>query len=282
MIYLTARGIGMATTTKEYLKSIRQGDDMLALPDAPVLLSPTRLIESLTREVIRRNPEEFKIECLSNIRSLWPEHLARFIVVARRPTSHAVVPPERRSPYRHCPSHNPFYAGFGNNSNDEMAYVAAGVPPSRIFVINPAGEIRQGGGTYCWASYPRLLELAHEVFPPLDESSSSTAPSGSTRDEPVGDEFKSSNFWRRPLPSLEPPPTPANRQPQEGHQVPCDRHSCHLGMLIAGRVDIYGEQHPASPMDDADHLKQQLDVSKRMSRANSSGSFSPPHTCGIR
>jgi phosphatidate phosphatase LPIN len=73
MIYLTARGIGMATTTKEYLKSIRQGGANLALPDAPVLLSPTRLIESLTREVIRRNPEEFKIECLNKIRSLWPQ-----------------------------------------------------------------------------------------------------------------------------------------------------------------------------------------------------------------
>lgn len=71
MIYLTARGIGMATTTKEYLASIKQGDDRL--PSAPVLLSPTRLIESLTREVIRRNPEEFKIECLKKIRSLWPE-----------------------------------------------------------------------------------------------------------------------------------------------------------------------------------------------------------------
>jgi phosphatidate phosphatase LPIN len=77
MIYLTARGIGMATTTKEYLKSIRQGGANLALPDAPVLLSPTRLIESLTREVIRRNPEEFKIECLNKIRSLWPEVRSR-------------------------------------------------------------------------------------------------------------------------------------------------------------------------------------------------------------
>jgi len=31
MIYLTARGIGMATTTKEYLKSIKQGENLLLL-----------------------------------------------------------------------------------------------------------------------------------------------------------------------------------------------------------------------------------------------------------
>lgn len=61
-------------------------------------------------------------------------------------------------------AHNPFYAGFGNNSHDDMAYTEAGVPPSRIFVINPQGEIRRGGGTYCWASYPRLLELAQQVY----------------------------------------------------------------------------------------------------------------------
>lgn len=34
-------------------------------------------------------------------------------------------------------SHNPFYAGFGNRSSDVIAYRAAGVPPLRIFVINP-------------------------------------------------------------------------------------------------------------------------------------------------
>jgi len=186
MVYLTARGIGMATTTKEYLASIKQGEDML--PPAPVLLSPTRLIESLTREVIRRNPEEFKIECLQQVRSLWPE--------------------ER----------NPFYAGFGNNSHDETAYLAAGVPPARIFVINPQGEIRRGGGTYCWASYPRLLELAQEVFPPLEELAAvADADGGATAlsdvAEPVEDEFKSFNFWRIPPPLLEADEAPAEKEP---------------------------------------------------------------------
>ena len=50
MMYLTARGIGMAGTTRDYLSSIQQADASV-LPEGPCLLSPSRLIESLTREV---------------------------------------------------------------------------------------------------------------------------------------------------------------------------------------------------------------------------------------
>ncbi len=56
----------------------------LCLPEGPVMLSPNRLLTSINREVIRRNPEEFKIACLKDIRALFP------------------------------PSQSNFYAGFGN------------------------------------------------------------------------------------------------------------------------------------------------------------------------
>ena len=153
MLYLTARGIGMAGTTRDYLASVQQdvlpsdgreaasssavGKHESRLPDGPCLLSPSGLIESLTREVILRKPEEFKIACLEDIRSLWPH------------------------------SHNPFYAGFGNRGSDVVAYKAAGVPPCRILVINPQGDIRMGGQTeeYTWASYPKLVQLSNEMFP---------------------------------------------------------------------------------------------------------------------
>lgn len=60
-------------------------------------------------QVILRRPHEFKIRCLEDIRSLFP------------------------------PDWNPFYAGFGNRETDEISYLAVGVPPSRIFTINPKG-----------------------------------------------------------------------------------------------------------------------------------------------
>jgi phosphatidate phosphatase LPIN len=120
MLYLTARAIGQADLTRDYLSSLRQGDRKL--PEGPILMSPDRLFSSLnrsaslfslffencctilicsphlfvcaysdgvlliffSREVILRKPEQFKIACLRDIVSLFP------------------------------PNAKPFYAGFGN------------------------------------------------------------------------------------------------------------------------------------------------------------------------
>lgn len=46
-LYLSARAIGQARVTREYLRSIRQGD--ICLPDGPLLLSPTSLMSALHR-----------------------------------------------------------------------------------------------------------------------------------------------------------------------------------------------------------------------------------------
>ena len=116
-------------------------------------------------QVIRRKPEEFKIACLLDLRSLWPAE------------------------------HSPFYAGFGNRDSDHTAYAAAGVPPARILIINPKGEIRHSSRTYCWASYPRLLQLAREMFPPID-----------TEEEQVEEDYTSFNYWKRPVAAM---PVPA-------------------------------------------------------------------------
>lgn len=49
-------------------------------------MSPTRLLHSLNREVILRNPEEFKVACLLDIVDLFEDK-------------------------------HPFYAGFGNRKS---------------------------------------------------------------------------------------------------------------------------------------------------------------------
>jgi hypothetical protein len=133
--------------------------------------------------VILKKPEEFKIACLTDLRSLWPA------------------------------GHNPFYAGFGNRDSDVVAYTEAGVPSSRILVINPQGEIRLGGQIFCWASYPKLIELCHHMFPFLISD-----------DDDVEEGFSSFNFWRTPAPSLPPdgldepklPPLPTERYSPHG------------------------------------------------------------------
>ena len=83
IVYLSARAIGQASITKEYLASVKQGD--LNLPDGPIFLNPTSLVNAFHREVIEKKPEEFKIACLRDIKKLFPQ--------------------------------NPFYAGYGNRVN---------------------------------------------------------------------------------------------------------------------------------------------------------------------
>lgn len=47
ILYLSARAIGQAHVTREYLRSVRQGD--LSLPDGPLLLNPTSLLRAFHR-----------------------------------------------------------------------------------------------------------------------------------------------------------------------------------------------------------------------------------------
>eukprot|EP00092_Neocalanus_flemingeri_P008276 GFUD01008922.1.p1 GENE.GFUD01008922.1~~GFUD01008922.1.p1 ORF type:complete len:834 (-),score=220.43 GFUD01008922.1:54-2555(-) len=105
IMYLSARAIGQASITKDYLQSVKQGD--VCLPDGPIFLNPDSLYYAFRREVIDRNPEEFKIRCLKDIHTIFEEK-------------------------------NPFFAGYGNRPNDAFAYRAVGIPVSRIFTINPA------------------------------------------------------------------------------------------------------------------------------------------------
>lgn len=109
LLYLSARAIGQSRATREYLRSIRQGN--VKLPDGPLLLNPTSLISAFHREVIERKPEQFKIACLSDIQALFPDK-------------------------------NPFYAGYGNRIN-----VSDPCNPSRSFVNVSLSLFRTFGHT---------------------------------------------------------------------------------------------------------------------------------------
>lgn len=136
-VYLSARAIGQAGTTRAYLQSVRQGD--LCLPDGPLLLSPTSLISAFHREVIEKKPEEFKISCLKDIQALFPE--------------------------------NPFFAGFGNKINDTWAYRAVGIHLSRIFTVNHRGELKLELIQAFQSSYTRLSDVVDQMFPPRHHDS---------------------------------------------------------------------------------------------------------------
>jgi len=107
VLYLSARAIGQADTTKNYLKTLEQDDRLL--PDGPVLMSPQGLVRSFMREVVHKEPHIFKACVLKEIKHLFPK--GRF----------------------------PFFAGFGNKDTDAIAYRAVEIPLHKIFIIDPTG-----------------------------------------------------------------------------------------------------------------------------------------------
>lgn len=140
IVYLTSRPLGQSSSTKLYLKSIRQ--DGYMLPDGPVLLSPDGVFAALYRELIIRRPEDFKIACLNTIRELFNDV-------------------------------NPFVAGFGNKITDVITYKALEIPLSRIFTINHKGELYAELVKTLSGTYKTMNEFVDNIFPYL---SSETLP----------------------------------------------------------------------------------------------------------
>ncbi|KAL3071729.1 hypothetical protein niasHT_035630 [Heterodera trifolii] len=122
--------------TKTYLQNFAQGSR--TLPDGPVLLSPSSVLMAFRKEVIERKPEEFKIACLTDLKSLFPVG-------------------------------QPFFAGFGNRETDVKSYLAVQIPPERIMIIDPQGSLRRAdnkAGGYV-SDYPTLaMDSVDYVFPP--------------------------------------------------------------------------------------------------------------------
>ncbi|NWS26276.1 LPIN3 phosphatase, partial [Polioptila caerulea] len=132
-LYCSARAIGMAHITKGYLKWVNEQG--CGLPMGPMLLSPSSLLSAFHREVIEKKPEVFKVTCLTDIRKLFA-------------------------------TKSPFYAGFGNRPNDVYAYKQVGLPESRIFTVNPKGELIQELTKNQKSTYERLWQLLQDFFPP--------------------------------------------------------------------------------------------------------------------
>ncbi|XP_069608392.1 phosphatidate phosphatase LPIN3 [Ranitomeya imitator] len=159
-VYCSARSVGLAEITKTFLQGVSEG--CFTLPPGPLLLSPSSLFAALHREVIEKAPERFKIACLSDIRQLFTDIY-------------------------------PFYAAFGNRPNDVRAYREVGVPESRIFTVNPRGELTQELNSSFKSSYAALRDLVNVMFPPPSSQSVSAL---------LSHEFSDFYFWRDPPTNL--------------------------------------------------------------------------------
>ncbi|XP_051554105.1 phosphatidate phosphatase LPIN2-like isoform X2 [Myxocyprinus asiaticus] len=162
-LYCSARAIGMADMTRGYLQWVNDRGSIL--PRGPLMLSPSSLFSAFHREVIEKKPEIFKIECLTDIKNLFQTNK------------------------------HPFYAAFGNRTNDAFAYKEVGVPLCRIFTVNPKGELIQEQAKGNKSSYSRLSELVDHVFPLLNKEQSSAF---------SFPEFSTFCFWRQPIHEIHP------------------------------------------------------------------------------
>ena len=153
-IYLSARAIGQSKLTRELLDNVNQ--EGFRLPHGPLLVTPTSLFTAFQKEVIEKKPEEFKINCLKDIQTLFPES-----------------------------NKHPYYAGYGNKSTDVVSYKAVGIPISRIFTINPQGELKHEVSRSFQSSYSKLCEYVDLIFPPFKPQNAH-----------VKSEYDSFHYWR--------------------------------------------------------------------------------------
>lgn len=161
-LYLTSRAIGQADYTRDYLKKVVQ--DKYQLPDGPVIMSPDRLFTSFHREVIMRKPEVFKMACLKDIQRLFD-------------------------------GKDPFYAGFGNRITDARSYRSVNVPSSRIFTIDPYGDLKLELLSGFKSSYIHLNDLVDQIFPPITKNTGGN--------NIVLNNYNDWNYWKSPLPDID-------------------------------------------------------------------------------
>lgn len=236
IMYLTARSAGLSDNTRAYLKSINQ--DGFTIPEGPVILSPDRTFTALKREVILKKPEVFKMACLNDIRKLYlkdlslddegdygkeNEALAKTDLqngVSMKMTGSSAGVFDDDMP-------TPFIAGFGNRITDGISYRSVGIPRSRIFTINPYGEVHMEllelSGYK--SSYLFINELVDHFFPPVaniidvnkendnelnsvDNSMKNTNKANEALQAKMTlfrnkeGKFSDTNYWREPLPDI--------------------------------------------------------------------------------
>ncbi len=82
-----------------------------------------------------------------------------------------------------------------------MSYRSVGIPPSRIFTIDPAGDVKLELLPSYKSNYTTLNELVDHIFPPVPMQTGSGILASSTDAHQEG--FTDFNYWRAPLPEID-------------------------------------------------------------------------------
>lgn len=131
-LYLSCRPMMVSNTTRKYIAKIRQGEHRL--PAGPIMVSTNAVLSSIMMEVVRRNPEKYKIPALKQVQALFPDG--------------------------RCP----FHAAYGNKGSDLVSYKSVGIARECIFIVNKKGMVtcegKKGPTTYAG-----IAESVSTLFP---------------------------------------------------------------------------------------------------------------------
>ena len=185
LMFLSSRAVSQSAGTRRYLEKLTQDGETLT--HGPVLLAPDSISAALYREVVIRQPQVFKMGCLNAIRALFPSAAEK-----------------NGASVEEC-NESPFYAGFGNRETDAASYASVGVPPGRIFTINPKSEVvaETTKSTSRRWDLAEMIAMANEMFPPsaagggagwADETQLDGNLIGGVS---IDDAFIDSNYWGR-------------------------------------------------------------------------------------
>ena len=60
---------------------------------------------------------------------------------------------------------NPFQAGLGNREGDAIAYLHAGIPLDRIFIIDTKSRVQQMSSGKYFITYEEMVTNSEQYFP---------------------------------------------------------------------------------------------------------------------
>eukprot|EP00288_Rhodomonas_lens_P016144 CAMPEP_0177695450 /NCGR_PEP_ID=MMETSP0484_2-20121128/3462_1 /TAXON_ID=354590 /ORGANISM="Rhodomonas lens, Strain RHODO" /LENGTH=481 /DNA_ID=CAMNT_0019206373 /DNA_START=195 /DNA_END=1636 /DNA_ORIENTATION=+ len=165
ILFLTARPITVADRTRDFLCTVGQhakddssqsfarllglhtSDTVLGLPPGALITTAERWVPAILIGLSPMGPQKFKTGVLSDVRTLFGGR------------------------------EDVFVGGFGNRKTDSGAYRAAGISPSRIFLVDDSSRVYVGkmDSKPQYTSYAELSDILPQFFPSLHSSSSSSS-----------------------------------------------------------------------------------------------------------
>ena len=178
LVYLSARSIGQADTTRHYLFEMcshQNGDEILKFPQGPVLLSPTTTRQALYREVIQKRPQDFKIPTLMHLFYAMTLHDGS---KDKDKDNDKSKDGKDDKEAKDSGDNMPFFGGFGNRVTDVASYDGVNVDHKNIYIITDEyKKIEQNAKKQVWLKkanyvekYQEILDKVDQLFPPLNSS----------------------------------------------------------------------------------------------------------------